>query len=60
MDVNVHKLRRRQVKLRPKAEARDKEAWCPWLSLRPCCIWISQTMLRLRLKIKDALGSKKK
>ena len=26
----------------PKAEARDKEAWCPWawLSLRPCCIWI--------------------
>ena len=33
-------MRRRQVKLRPKAEARDKEAWCPWLSLRPCCIWI--------------------
>ena len=30
------------MKLRPKAEARDKEAWCPWLSLRPCCIWIPQ------------------
>ena len=54
MDVNVHKLCRRQVKLRPKAEARDKEAWCPWLSLRQCCIWIPQTMLRLRLKIKES------